>query len=149
MSPASAGGFFTTKPPGTPWAHFLSLPKPYFPFCEKDVIIGLLEEFKKLQAWDFPGGPVVQTPSSQCREHGFDPWLGILPAAWRGQKKKLCACEGSGRASCCYCCYYQHHQPRDICPSGPRRPGITCFKQNWNHTGREVEGVLQTERTTR
>ena len=88
MSPASAGGFFTTKPPGKPWAHFLSLPKPYFPFCEKDVIIGLLEEFKKLQAWDFPGGPVVQTPSSQCREHGFDPWLGILPAAWRGQKKK-------------------------------------------------------------
>ena len=86
MSPASAGGFFTTKPPGKPWAHFLSLPKPYFPFCEKDVIIGLLEEFKKLQAWDFPGGPVVQTPSSQCREHGFDPWLGILPAAWRGQK---------------------------------------------------------------
>ena len=88
MSPASAGGFFTTKPPGKPWAHFLSLPKPYFPFCEKDVIIGLLEEFKKLQAWDFPGGPVVQTPSSQCREHGFDPWLGILPAAWHGQKKK-------------------------------------------------------------
>ena len=26
--------------------------------------------------WDFPGGPVVKTPHSQCRGHGFDPWLG-------------------------------------------------------------------------
>ena len=26
---------------------------------------------------DFPGGPVVKTPScSQCRGHGFDPWSG-------------------------------------------------------------------------
>ena len=51
------------------------------------MIIGLLGEFKKLRAWDFPGGPVVQTASFQRREHGFDPCLGILPAAWRGQKK--------------------------------------------------------------
>ena len=25
---------------------------------------------------DFPGGPEVKTPCSQCREHGFDPWSG-------------------------------------------------------------------------
>ena len=25
---------------------------------------------------DFPGGPVGKTPCSQCRGHGFDPWLG-------------------------------------------------------------------------
>ena len=25
---------------------------------------------------DFPGGPGVKTPSSQCREPGFDPWSG-------------------------------------------------------------------------
>ena len=25
---------------------------------------------------DFPDGPVVKTPCSQCREHGFDPWSG-------------------------------------------------------------------------
>ena len=25
---------------------------------------------------DFPGGPVSKTPSSQCREYRFDPWLG-------------------------------------------------------------------------
>ena len=28
------------------------------------------------QARDFPGVPVVKTPCSQCRGHGFDPWLG-------------------------------------------------------------------------
>ena len=26
--------------------------------------------------WDFPGGPVVRTPCSQCRGPGFDPWSG-------------------------------------------------------------------------
>ena len=25
---------------------------------------------------DFPCGPVVKTPRSQCRGHGFDPWSG-------------------------------------------------------------------------
>ena len=25
---------------------------------------------------DFPGGPAVKTPRSQCRGPGFDPWLG-------------------------------------------------------------------------
>ena len=25
---------------------------------------------------DFPGGPVAETPCSQCRDPGFDPWSG-------------------------------------------------------------------------
>ena len=25
---------------------------------------------------EFPSGPLVKTPSSQCRGHGFDPWSG-------------------------------------------------------------------------
>ena len=28
----------------------------------------------KHRLWDFPGGPVTKTPSSQCRGPGFDPW---------------------------------------------------------------------------
>ena len=27
----------------------------------------------KKNLWDFPGGPVVNTPRSQCRGPGFDP----------------------------------------------------------------------------
>ena len=27
-------------------------------------------------AWDFPGSPVVKTPSIQYRRHRLDPWLG-------------------------------------------------------------------------
>ena len=30
----------------------------------------------KLEIRDFPGGAVVRTPCSQCREPGFDPWSG-------------------------------------------------------------------------
>ena len=26
--------------------------------------------------WDFSGGPVTKTPSSQCRGPGFNPWSG-------------------------------------------------------------------------
>ena len=26
--------------------------------------------------WDFPGGPAVKTPRSQCRGPGFNPWSG-------------------------------------------------------------------------
>ena len=32
--------------------------------------------FEKQSLWDFPGGPVVKTPSFQCRGHRFDPRLG-------------------------------------------------------------------------
>ena len=28
---------------------------------------------KKNLSWDFPGGPVTETPRSQCRGLGFDP----------------------------------------------------------------------------
>ena len=31
-------------------------------------------ELSKSKARDFPGGPVVKTPSSQCRGPRFDPW---------------------------------------------------------------------------
>ena len=32
--------------------------------------------FTKVMArGDFPGGPVVKTPPSHCRDHRFDPWL--------------------------------------------------------------------------
>ena len=38
-----------------------------------------MQEVKsKSCVWDFPGGPLVKTPCFQCREHGFDPWLGNL-----------------------------------------------------------------------
>ena len=30
----------------------------------------------KTTYWDFPGGPVVKTPSFHCRGLGFDPWSG-------------------------------------------------------------------------
>ena len=30
----------------------------------------------KVRAQDFPGGPVAKTPSSQCKEPRFVPWLG-------------------------------------------------------------------------
>ena len=46
-------------------------------------------EHTKENEGDFPDGPVVKTLCSQCRGHGFNPWLGkILHAAWHGQKKK-------------------------------------------------------------
>ena len=41
---------------------------------------------------DYPGGPVAETPCSQCRGPGFDPWSGNwLPYAttktWHSQIK--------------------------------------------------------------
>ena len=40
--------------------------------------------------WDFPGGPVVKTPSFHCRGLGFDPWsrTKIPHAAQRGTAKQ-------------------------------------------------------------
>ena len=38
--------------------------------------------------WDFLDGPVVKTPCSQCRGHGFDPSMGIPHAERCGQKRK-------------------------------------------------------------
>ena len=46
-------------------------------------------ELYRREFWDFPGSPVVKTPRSQRRGHGFDPSSGkILHAAWRSQKRR-------------------------------------------------------------
>ena len=37
---------------------------------------GQLLEARKERQGDFPGGPVVKTPHSQCRGPRFDPWSG-------------------------------------------------------------------------
>ena len=34
------------------------------------------KDVKRYDYWDFPGGPVVKTPSFQCRGPRFDPWSG-------------------------------------------------------------------------
>ena len=83
MSPALAGGFLTSAPPGKPpEKNFLrinafyvwfkkSFPTPrskrYLPiFSYKNFKVSFLT-FKLLFAGDFPGGPVVKTPRLQCR----------------------------------------------------------------------------------
>ena len=47
---------------------------------------------KKCMLRDFPGGPVVKTPCSQCRGHGFDPWSGnedpTCHTAWPKKRKQ-------------------------------------------------------------
>ena len=32
----------------------------------------------KMKTWDFPGGPLIKTLSSQCKGHRFDPLIGEL-----------------------------------------------------------------------
>ena len=47
--------------------------------------------FKMQSAWDFPGGPSVETLGSQCRGCRFNPWsreLRSLYAAWHVAKNK-------------------------------------------------------------
>ena len=43
---------------------------------------------------DFPGSPVVTTPSFQCKGRRFDPWSGtkIPHATWHGQSKTVSLC---------------------------------------------------------
>ena len=36
----------------------------------------------------FPGCPVVKSLRFQCRENGFDPWLGNKDPTWQRAKKK-------------------------------------------------------------
>ena len=36
----------------------------------------LPSSLEKVTIRNFPDGPVVRTPSCQCKGHGFDPWLG-------------------------------------------------------------------------
>ena len=56
VSPALAGGFLTTAPPGK------SLYSTFIYF--------------ERNSGDLPGGPVAKTPYSQCRRPRFDPWSG-------------------------------------------------------------------------
>ena len=44
----------------------------------QDPVKSTVEELalNKREAQDFPGGPVVKTPRSQCEGPGFDPWSG-------------------------------------------------------------------------
>ena len=59
----NAGGFFTIWAPGKPWnSTNLDISQTYV-------------QTTVLQ--DFPGGPVAETLSSQCRWSGFDPGQGI------------------------------------------------------------------------
>ena len=51
--------------------------------------MGYYSAIKKNRIWHFPAGPVVKTRCSQCREHGFNPWLGNENAAcWLPPAKK-------------------------------------------------------------
>ena len=46
--------------------------------------------FKIKSISDFPGSPVVKTLCSQCRRHGFNPWLGNKnPICHVAQPKKI------------------------------------------------------------
>ena len=38
--------------------------------------LNTIHRVKKSDLRDFPGGPVVKTPSFQCRGCGFGPWSG-------------------------------------------------------------------------
>ena len=37
---------------------------------------GTWKKVSSSTSWDFPGGPVAKTPSSQCGGPGFNPWSG-------------------------------------------------------------------------
>ena len=58
---------------------------------QKVVYIHTLEYYvavKRNEVLDFPGGPVVKTPSFHCKGCRFDPWSGKIPhATWCSQKK--------------------------------------------------------------
>ena len=56
------------------------------------VVVTTLEELVTEESWkgDFPGGPVVKTPLSQCRGTGFDPWEGNQSSA--GKESTCNAC---------------------------------------------------------
>ena len=45
-------------------------------------------QFKDEVILDFPGSPVVKTPSSQCRGHRFDPWS-LRSLILKKKKKKI------------------------------------------------------------
>ena len=39
------------------------------------IVFTLKPGFRRKQAWDLAGSPVVRTSHFVCREHGFNPWL--------------------------------------------------------------------------
>ena len=47
---------------------------------------------QKLGVWDFPGGPMIKAPCSQCRGPSFHPWSGKIPhvatKTWHSQVNK-------------------------------------------------------------
>ena len=47
-----------------------------FTVCRAREEESTMEAHKRNQLRDFPGGPAVKTPCSQCRGPRFDPWLG-------------------------------------------------------------------------
>ena len=46
------------------------------PLCSEPSQDSYLTQVRSPGPGDFPNGPVVKTPCSHCREHGFHPWLG-------------------------------------------------------------------------
>ena len=80
-SPAWAGGFFTTEPPGKPQALYFGSPLLIMPFylpkCEmvasfeiSFAIFFLFDNLKK-NLRDLPGSPVVKMPRLHCRGAGL------------------------------------------------------------------------------
>ena len=46
---------------------------------------------------DFPGGPVAETPHSQCREPRLDPWSGNTSGSQRGRRPRPWWAWGNGQ----------------------------------------------------
>ena len=57
--------FSSDEPSNSPYIIVLTLGKSFY------ISVSWLSQFK-MKIWDFPGGPVVKTPCSQCRGPRFD-----------------------------------------------------------------------------
>ena len=94
VSPALAGGFLTTAPPGKPSDIFYYLVNAHQDNWFHDSLMGRDPLFKKALHWEFPGGPVVRILHFQCwgprsREarhewmHGWmDGWMDGWMVGW-------------------------------------------------------------------
>ena len=69
MSPALAGGFLTTGPPGKSLTHLFVNPR-----SDMKVFQDGVEGLKASLDGDFPGGPEARTLRSQCRGSKFFSW---------------------------------------------------------------------------
>ena len=75
VSPALAGGFLTTVPPGKPRNGRFYLPPSYtFFFFWSDLCF-------KIQQQGLPWWRSGWESACQCRGHGFEPWSGKIPHA--------------------------------------------------------------------